>query len=63
MQLAKVRLFFFLRNFESVTLERNVTERSSLGGWLKSLEAQEAIPGFMFDGERVIGGEVSVGGA
>lgn len=43
-------------HFESVTLKRNVRERSTLGGWLESLRTQEAMPGFMFDGEEMIGG-------
>lgn len=43
-------------HFKNVTLQRNVTEKLTLGGLLKSLEAQEAMPGFMFDGKGVIGG-------
>ena len=49
-------------NFESVTLQRNVTERCTLRGLLKSLQAQEAMPGFMFDGKEMIGGNFFVGG-
>lgn len=49
-------------NCETVTLKRNVTERSTLGGLLKSLGTQEAMPGFMFDGKEMIGGNFFVGG-
>lgn len=43
-------------HFETVTLKRNVTEISTLGGLQKSLRTQEAMPGFMFDGKEMIGG-------
>ena len=33
-----------------------MTERSALGGLLKSLETQEAMPGFMFERKEMIGG-------
>lgn len=39
-----------------------MAERCTLGGLLKSLGEQEAKPGFMFDGEGVIGGNFLVGG-
>jgi len=37
-------------------LRRNVTEVSTLGGLLKSIETQKAKPRFMFDGKEMIGG-------
>lgn len=43
-------------NLARGTLKRNVTERSALGGLLKSLGAQAAMAGFMFDGKEMIGG-------
>lgn len=43
-------------------LRRNVAEMSAPGASLKSLETQEAKPGFMFDGRELIGGKLVVGG-